>query len=484
MNLSNIKKVHIIGIGGCASSAIAELLINNGINVSGSEMKYKKGLEYLEKMGIKIDYRHSKDNLTSIDGYPDVVLYSPAVLALDPDNEEVNESRVNNIPLISWQKFVGDYLNQKGKTGITVSGSEGKGTTAGILTTILKGTDFDPLSILGAKVKNICKENSDSNIYIGKGETYILEGDEYNRNFYSYRPGINITVNFAYEHPETYKDFNQYQEAFYHFFKEMNSPKTLVLRATNNLINFIDKFQISNTHKILWYGKKEEIEFVDSGIDVYLIEKTTISQNGISFELVVGNKRFPFKVNSLPEYLIYNATGAIIAAFELGLPYETIRDNLLNFRGMVRRFDVSRTKNDGIFITDYGHSPESLNHIIDEIKNIYKDRKLHTIFQPHLFSRTLNFFTGFTEALKKSDRVSLIDIYPAREKESEWKDKISVENLYDALKKSGSNVFYAGKSCEIEKTLTDKIDESEVTLFIGAGDMDLYYPKIFEKFFI
>ncbi|OHD44882.1 MAG: hypothetical protein A2086_13205 [Spirochaetes bacterium GWD1_27_9] len=477
MDITKIKKIHIIGIGGCASSAIAEFLAKNSVSVSGSEMKYRDGLTYLENMGVKIYYSHDKANLNNS---VDLVLFSPAVTALNPNNPELIEAKSKNIPLISWQTFIGEYLNNKGKKGITVCGSEGKGTTAGILTSIVKDTDFDPLAILGAKIKNIYN-NTDSNIYIGRGETYILEGDEFNRNFLNYHPSINVMINFEYEHPETYKDFNEYQLAFYQYFKGMNGGKTLILRATDNIINFVDKYNLSYTHKIIWFGKENELKFAENGTH-YLIKDHKVDFSGNNFVLQTDNKQFDFFIPSLPGYLALNATGAIIAAFELGLPYQTIKENIKRFTGMVRRFDLYKTKNNGIFVTDYGHSPESVNHIIKEIKTIFSDKKLHLVFQPHLFSRTYNFFNEFVESLGKADKISLIDIYPAREKEEDWLDKISSYKIYEKLSLLKKNVFYAGKSKDIATALSNKIDESEVTCFIGAGDMDLYFPALFDKF--
>ena len=148
---------------------------------------------------------------------------------------------------------------------------------------------------------------------------------------------------------------------------------------------------------------------------------------------------------------------------------------------MVRRFDVNNMAKGGVIITDYGHSPESVNHIIKELRNIYKGKKIHIIFQPHLFSRTDKFFTQFVEALRKSDKISLVDIYPAREKPEDWINKISSLTVYEELKKKGCSVYYAGKSCDIYKTLSGKIDPLEVTCFLGAGDMDLYYNDLIRE---
>lgn len=478
MFITNLQKVHIIGIGGCASSAISEYLRKRGIIVSGSERKKRDDLKYLENLNIRIEYSHKKENLSIDNILPDIVLYSPAVTSLDPFNPEILEANNKNIPLMSWQQFIGDYLSSLEYKGITVSGSEGKGTTAGILTMILKDTEFDPLSILGAKLKNI--ENKDSNIYIGNGTTFILEGDEFNRNFYNYHPSINITINFQFEHPETYKDFEDYKKAFYTFFSQMNQPKILILKATDNLKNFISQYNLDTTHKIIWFGAEDDIKNVRDS-DKAIIKNRTISIKGISFTLVYKDQEYDFNLNFLPGYIIDNATGAILAAFELGLDFKTIKNNINRFKGMVRRFELFKTKNNGIIITDYGHSPESINNIIKEIRNIFPNRKVHTIFQPHLFSRTHKFFDEFIDALRKSDKISLIEIYGAREKEEDWIDKVSSYKMYDTLKKIGASVYYAGRSNEIYNNIIDKINKDEVTSFIGAGDMDLYYDRILKE---
>ena len=481
MELNIIKKVHIIGIGGCASSAIAELLYRNGITVTGSEIKQRDGLNYLEKIGIKIVYFHDKNNIHINNIKPDLILYSPAVSALNPDNPELIEARRLKIPLLSWEEFIGDYLNASGKTGITVCGSEGKGTTAGILTQILKGTEFDPLSILGAKIKKI-EDKMDSNIYFGNGKTYILEADEYNRNFLNYHPSINIMINFKYEHPETYKNFNEYQEAFYNFFGGMSNNKKLILKATKEIVEFVERYELNKKHLITWFGDDSE-KFNYIKLD-YKIVNHVISQSGNNFVLESKKGKYDFKINAFPGYMVYNATGAIIASLELGLPPENVQKNILRFKGMVRRFDVYKTKGNGVIITDYGHSPEAINHIIKEIRNIFKGEQIHLIFQPHLFSRTYNFFKEFIYELKHADKISLIDIYPAREDPEYWNKKVSSYMIYEKLKELKKDVYYAGKSAEIYENLSDKINKDEVTCFLGAGDMDLYYQKILNLFII
>ena len=480
MDFNNIKSVHIIGIGGCACSGLAEFLNNKKFIVSGSEQKIRKDLDYLINSHIKISFNHDKNNLLLNSSYPSIVLYSPAVASLNPNNPELLEAKNKNIPLMSWQTFLGEYLKSIGSIGILASGSEGKGTTCGILSSILIGTYLDPLSIFGAKLKDK-RINNPTNLYIGNGKSYILEGDEYNKNFQNYHPEINITINFQYEHPETYKDFNDYKEAFYEYFLGMVGRKLLIFRATDSLIQFTKDYNLKSSHEIVFFGDENMLKKVDKSYEKYLIKDMNTDLNGSQWKIVGENLNEDFFINSLPAYLIQNGTGAIISSTKLGIPINTIKDNLKNFLGMIRRFSIYKTKNGGVIITDYGHSPESLNHIIEEIRTLFPNKRLHIIFQPHLFSRTYNFFDEFIYALSKADKTTLIEVYPARENRQDWIEKVSSYKIYEKLKNLGKISYYGGEAKDIIN-IYDKIDENDINCFIGAGDMDFYYQELFDKF--
>lgn len=474
--MKQLKHVHILGIGGCACSAIGEYLCEKGIRVTGSERAKRDDLGYLEKKGIEIFYQHAAENLNDT---PQLLLYSPAVKALAPNNPEFIEAEKRGVPQESWETFIGKYLLEEGRTGITVSGSEGKGTTAGILTAILQETKWDPLSILGAQMK---MPAGNSNIFMGKGCTYILEGDEYNRNFHNYHPEINVMINFAFEHPETYRDFDDYKASFAHFFKGMTGNKKQILHATKNIIEFVQENNFTN---ITWFGFPEEIEFLKkSNVDmtkVWTITNHKLSPEGNYFTLETSNNiSLPLFVPALPGYLALNATGAVLAALELGMSLADVAKGLKRFTGMKRRFDVCGQK--PVFITDYGHSPESIRHIVGEIRNIFPDRKLHLVFQPHLFSRTYNFLDDFAQSLAAADKISLIDIYPAREKKEDWEDRVSSEILAKKTTALNPNTEYCGSPQTITENLKDKIDINDVVCLMGAGDMDRYYEKLIKSF--
>ena len=474
--MKELKHVHILGIGGCACSAIGEYLCEKGICVTGSERAMREDLGYLEEKGIKIFYQHAAENLKDV---PQLLLYSPAVKALAPDNPEFKEAEKLGIPQESWENFIGKYLLDEGRIGITVSGSEGKGTTAGILTAILQDTKWDPLSILGAQMK---MPSGNSNIFMGKGCTYILEGDEYNRNFHNYHPEINVMINFAFEHPETYHDFDDYKASFAHFFNGMTGRKKQILHATANIIEFVRE---NNFKNITWFGLPDEIELLKkSNVDmtkVWTITNHKLTPEGNYFTLEAENEQsLPLFVPALPGYLALNATGAVLAALELGMQASDVIEGLKRFTGMKRRFDVCGTK--PVFITDYGHSPESIRHIIGEIRTVFPQRKLHMIFQPHLFSRTYNFLDDFASALAAADKISLIDIYPAREKKEEWENRVSSEMLAKKTAAFNSNTKYCGSPQMIAENLRDSIDTDDVVCLMGAGDMDRYYGELIGYF--
>lgn len=474
--MNQLKHVHILGIGGCACSAIGEYLCEKGVRVTGSERAKRDDLKHLEQKGIKIFYQHAAENLSDT---PDLLLYSPAVKALAPDNPEFQEAQKRAIPQESWETFIGKYLLEEGRIGITVSGSEGKGTTAGILTAILQGTKWDALSILGAQMKT---PSGDTNIFMGTGSTYILEGDEYNRNFHNYHPEINIMINFAFEHPETYRDFADYKASFAHFFNGMIGRKKQILHSTPNIIEFVRE---NNFTDITWFGFPEETTLLkESDVDktkIWTITNHKLSPDGNYFSLESdGETPLNLFVPALPGYLALNATGAVLAALELGMTYKDAALGLKRFMGMKRRFDVCGKK--PVFITDYGHSPESIRHIIGEIRNIYPQHKLHLIFQPHLFSRTFNFLDDFASALAAADKVSLIDIYPAREKKEEWAERVSSEMLAEKTALLNPNTEYCGSPQDIAENLKDKIDVNDVVCLMGAGDMDRYYGRLMDFF--
>lgn len=476
-DIKDIKKVYFVGIGGSAISAVAKMLHLNGIEVLGSDMQKSGMSQELEDMGIRVFYSQVKENIANEKVLPDLIITTPAVKHLNKNNEEILFAEEKNIEVRLWQEFLGSYLFTTDKIGLMTSGSEGKGTTCGILAWLLKDTSYDPFMILGANLKDINGDKKATNIYLGKGNSFIIEADEFDRNFHNYHPDIVMMVNFSYEHPEVYKDFNEYKESFFKFYEGMKGAKTLIFRATKNMVEFVKEYGLQKTHHIIWY-RNENDEFTVECDYVVKDVKLKKEKNGITFMLDTPQGIFGFELNSLPFYLANNAAASIICALELGLDPQTVWEKIRQYKGFERRFEVFKFKDKGTIITDYGHSPTSIRQIIKEVRNIFPDKKLHLIFQPHLFSRTYNFLDEFVEELKKADKVSLVDIYPAREKKEEWDDRVSSRMLNEKLLSQNVKSEYIGDSQNVHEALNGKILEDEVSVFMGAGDMDKSYKKL------
>ncbi|MGI6680788.1 MAG: UDP-N-acetylmuramate--L-alanine ligase [Bdellovibrionota bacterium] len=488
LNLSKLKKIHFVGIGGSAISAVARLLFKNNIKITGSDASKNAMTESLSELGIKIFDSQVKENLRYEDELPDLVLISPALIFLDPNNEEILYAKEKNIRVLTWQEFLGDYLDALDKFGLITCGSEGKGTTCSFLKWILKGTKYDPLTILGANLKDINEIGKKSNVYEGSSNTYILEGDEFNKNFHNYHPHIVMMVNFQYEHPEFYKNFDEYKKSFYEFFCGMKGDdKTLIFRATENMVKLVKEYDLEKTHKIIWYkNSDDDVENnVENNIEVncdYIISNVSKNgEKGIKFMLETPKGSCMFNINAFPYYLANNSTAAIICAMELGLSLEEIWTNIQRFNGIERRFDVYKFGKNGTIITDYGHSPSSIRQVVKEAREFFPNKKLHLVFQPHLFSRTYNFFDELISELSKADKVSLVDVYPARERKEDWEDKIHSKMLVDKLNENNIDAEYIGEANKVHEALLGKVNDGETTLFMGAGDMDKSYKKLFAK---
>ena len=197
--------------------------------------------------------------------------------------------------------------------------------------------------------------------------------------------------------------------------------------------------------------------------------------------LETPNGSCAFILNALPLYLANNGTAAIICALELGLSLEEVWKNVQRFSGLERRFDMFTFGKDGIIFTDYGHSPSSIRQVVKEVRGLFPEKKIHLVFQPHLFSRTYNFLDEFLVEYSKVDKISLVDIYPAREKKEDWEDKVSSKMLEEKLKALGLDANYIGASKDVAESLDGKVLDGEVTLFMGAGDMDKSYVKLLKK---
>ena len=453
--LSTNKNIHFIGIGGIGMSGIAELLYNKGFNISGSDLIESDRTKYLSKLGIDIQIGHSISNIKE----PNIVVYSSAI---DLDNIEIIESKKKNIPVIRRAEMLGELLKLK-ETSIAISGTHGKTTTCSMLGSILSEAKLNPTLVIGGIVNNF-----GSNSILGEGDLIVVEADEFDRSFLSLNPTMSIINNIDLEHTDCYESIDDVKNAFLSF--------------ANSLPFYgICGVCIDDTHikDILNQIKRPYITFgFDKDADIRAV---STSYSGLESKYSVFNKQsFLGEITlSVPgKHNIENSLAAITMALHLNIDFAIIKSGLEKYKGVKRRLEIKHVFDNGtMLIDDYAHHPSEVKASLLAIKEAF-DNRIITIFQPHLFSRTLNFYRDFAEALSLTDYLLLLDIYPSREKPI---DNVTSQLIYDEMADKGySNIFLNHNPSLIPETINKIYKDGDIIITMGAGDVNKQNGIIFE----
>jgi len=442
--LSQLKKIHFIGIGGIGMSGIAELLHKKGFIISGSDISNNSNIERLRKMNIQITTEHLEKNITG----KDLIVYSDAIPS---DNCELRMANNSGVLCFSRAKMLSE-ISKMSKATIAISGTHGKTTTTSMIGTVVKNEDLNPTVIVGGVVKSF-----QTNTLLGSGDTFIVEADEYNRTFLHLSPSISVINNIDFEHIDTYKNLDELKEAFIEF---ANSTQfhgiVAVCSDSENAKSIIPK--IDKT--VITFGVK------DKSAD-FRAEKILQKNGKVSFDAIFRNNRIKMHLNVPGEHNILNALAALVVCDFMGLKVDHIAKSLKEFSGVNRRFDFQRNDKELIIIDDYAHHPVEVNFVVDSIKKNW-NRRLITIFQPHLFSRTKQFYKDFARALYSSDIVLITEIYASREKIDK---SVTSKSIVDEMKKlKHTNVQFI----QYDKVLggIKKIYRSgDIILTAGAGNI-------------
>jgi len=437
-----VRSIHFIGIGGSGMNGIAEVLLNLGFNITGSDLKESYAVRRLKERGAKVFIGHNPKNVEGAD----VVVYSSAV---KEDNVELVRAKELAIPTIPRGEMLAELM--RFKYGIAISGSHGKTTTTSMVGSILGRTGYDPTVVIGGKL-----EAYGSNAKLGRGDFLVAEADESDGSFLKLTPTIVSINNIDKEHLSFYKDFDNVKKAFVDF-----ANKVPFYGAVT--VNMDDQF----VREILPKIEKKVIKFG--------IENEDVNIKAHDIKLVDG--RYKFKVNDLGEihlsipgkHNIYNALASISIALELGVPFCVIKEVLENFKNASRRFDIKY--NNGITVVDdYAHHPTELKATIRAGKDMYNGRRIISVFQPHRYSRVASLYTEFTKSFKDADMVLITDIYSAGEDKIE---NISGENLAKDISKVENNktVIYSGDLDKTFNLLKQIVKNGDVVLFLGAGNI-------------
>lgn len=441
----NIKKVHFVGIGGIGMSAIAEILVSQGFQVSGSDKSLSEVTDRLEKIGIKIYEGHSSENLKDVD----VLVYSSAVHL---DNPEVKAAIDKKIPVIKRAEMLAETMRMK--YGIGIAGTHGKTTTTSMVGLTLTDGGIDPTIIVGGKLSGL----GGTNARLGNGEFIVVEADEFDRTFLKLTPVIAAITTLESEHLDTYKDLDDIKSAFIEFANKVPFYGFITLcldePALQDIIPYINK-------KIITYGFTTQAdvratEIVAEGF------KTTYKVKYFNQDLGEITLKIPGRHNVL------NSLVAVIIAKELGIDFNIIKHALESFSGVYRRFEVKYDK-ELLIIDDYAHHPTEVGATLKGIRDGWKNRRLVVVFQPHLYSRTRDFYQEFARAFLNSDVFICTDIYPARELPIEG---ITGELVAETTKKFGhKNVHYVADKKNIPSLLKEIKKDGDIIVTMGAGDI-------------
>jgi UDP-N-acetylmuramate--alanine ligase len=438
-----IKHVHFVGIGGIGMSGIAEVLLNLGYRVSGSDMRSTSITEHLASLGGTIHYRHAPENVAGAH----VVVTSSAV---SPQNPEIAEAHRRKIPVIPRAEMLAELARLK--YSIAIAGTHGKTTTTSMIATILDKAGYDPTIVVGGLLNTI-----GSNARLGKGDYIVLEADESDRSFLLLSPTIAVVTNIEPDHLDNYKDLADIQESFLAFVNKVPFYGAAVLcldePAVQSLIPQIKRRTIT-------YGTAAQADVSISDVVIEgLISTFNVRFNGGSTQQI--------RLNVPGMHNVLNATAAFAAARDMGIDPKMIAAGLESFRGVARRFQIK--SNAGVtVIDDYAHHPTEIRATLNAAK-AGNFKRLFAIFQPHRYTRTFHLFDDFARAFNLADVVLMLDIYPAGEAPIVG---ITTEALIEKIKSFGhKNAIYAPTFEMIESYVTENARDGDAVVVMGAGSV-------------
>ncbi len=437
-------KIHFIGIGGISMSALAEICLNKGYEVSGSDMNSSSMTEKLQSQGAKIYIDQKKENIADD---LDMIVYTAAI---HPDNEELMAAKDKNILTISRAAFLGQIMREY-KNSIAVSGTHGKTTTTSMLSTIFDLTNLDPTILVGGNLKSI-----GGNVKIGNSQNFITEACEYTDSFLNFNPKIAIVLNIEADHLDYFSGIDEIKASFNKFGKLLPKDGHFIINADS-----------PNTDSILHDVKATVIKYGQNSSNDVVMTNIIYDDNGCgSFDLIYFGKDLgTFKLSVPGIHNIYNAASAIIASIISGIDVEHIKDSIVKYTGVGRRFEIKGNYNDALVVDDYAHHPTELKATLSASKKLKKST-LWCVFQPHTYSRTKSLLNEFSEAFYSADKVIITDIYAAREDDP---GDIHSKDLVEKLYHNNVDVMYISQFEEIVDYLKENMKPNDLLITAGAG---------------
>ncbi|HHE39243.1 MAG TPA: UDP-N-acetylmuramate--L-alanine ligase [Candidatus Cloacimonetes bacterium] len=448
--LGRTKKIHFVGIGGIGMSGIAELLMNQGFEISGSDMRLTEITKHLQEKGAKISEGHNANLIKDAD----VVVKSSAV---KNDNPEVATALARKIPVIRRAEMLAEIMRMS--YGIGIAGTHGKTSTTSMVGMVLSAAKLEPTVIVGGIVKNF-----GSNNLLGSGKYIVVEADEFDRSFLSLSPIIAGITNIDADHLDCYKDLEGIKKAFVEYANKVPFFGSVIAclddHGVQSIIPEIKK-------EIISYGLSKQADLRAENIKM----KDFKSRYTAIFD---GKELGEIKLNVLGIHNILNSLLAVATGLDLEIPFSLIQKGLSEYNGVFRRFEFKGEKNGVIVYDDYAHHPTEIEATLKGIKE-NTDKRIVVIFQPHLFSRTGDFYREFGRSFLQSDILLITPIYPAREKPIPG---ITGKMIADAAIQTGhKNVHYVESNEKIVEKITEVSNSNDIVITMGAGNIYQFGEK-------
>ena len=450
MELKDIKSVYFIGAGGIGMSAIARYFLNHGLVVAGYDKTPSDLTRQLEKEGMQIHYEENLDKIPETCKKPSscLVIYTPAIPA---EHQELQYFRHNGFEIQKRAQVLGTLTRQH--KGLCVAGTHGKTTTSTMCAHIMHQSHLDCNAFLGGISKNY-----GTNYILSESDYVVIEADEFDRSFHWLRPWMTIITSTDPDHLDIYGTKEAYLESFRHYTELIQPGGALIvhrgLEMKENLQEGVFRYDYAlhegdfHAKNILIKNGEISFDFISPIENVHHVE--------------LGQ---PIPIN------IENSIAAMAMAQLAGCTADELRQGMKSFKGVDRRFDFKIKNDKTVFLSDYAHHPKEIYQSAKSIRELYRDKKITAIFQPHLYTRTRDFYKDFADALSQLDEIILTEIYPAREQPIEG---VTSELIYNNLRPG------------IEKQIIRKDDvlqfvkdhSFEVLIILGAGDLDNMVPQI------
>jgi len=458
---AKIQRIHFVGIGGIGMSGIAEVLLNLGYKVSGSDLKTSAVTQRLATLGATAFEGHRAENIAGVE----VVVTSSAIAH---DNPEVTEARKLHIPVIQRAEMLSELMRLK--YGIAIAGMHGKTTTTSMVAAVLAAGGLDPTVVVGGRV-----DAMGSNARLGKSQYLVAEADESDRSFLKLSPILSVVTNIDREHMDCYRNMRDVKRTFLDFMDRVPFYGMIVACNDDPMLR---KLLPEAQRRTVTYGTKRGSDF--------LIKSEETKREGAADSRPHSRFHVSYQKKDLGEFTLYvpgvhnvlNATAAIAVGIGLDVSVDAIRAALDQFRGVDRRFQLRGTAAGISVIDDYGHHPTEIKATLAAARQC-GFRKIHVIFQPHRYTRTRDLMEEFAAAFGDADSLFVLDIYAASEKPIEG---ISAEVLAQRIRgKSGKSVEYVGSVADAIGAATKVAQDGDMILTLGAGSVSQLGPMILQK---